>query len=85
LEHFLEALQKQGVEVLLAGVRSEFSKGLKSLEARKLLSPDHVFGEVGQEYSSSLRAVRHAYERLGRIAASKPEGGSNDGLYYLIR
>ncbi len=88
LEHFLREAEAAGVTVLLAGVRTDFSEGLSNLGFYQWLPADRVFFEEGKEYSATLRAVRHAYDLLGRNSGNGPqfeviEGGKKD-LYYLV-
>jgi SulP family sulfate permease len=89
LEHFLRDSDARGVTVLLAGVRSDFSHGLSNLRFGEWLPSDRVFYEEDETYSATLKAVRHAYDLLGK--GSRPssaefevvEGGKKE-LYYLV-
>jgi sulfate permease, SulP family len=89
LEHFLREADTRGVTVLLAGVRPDFSRGIKNLRFGDWLPRDRVFHEEDEVYSATLKAVRHAYELLGRTSprsssqAERIEGGEQE-LYYLI-
>jgi SulP family sulfate permease len=66
LEHFLRETEEHGVTVLLAGVRPDFSQGLKNLGFDQWLAHDRVFYEEDEDYSATLKAVRYAYRLLGK-------------------
>jgi SulP family sulfate permease len=89
LEHFLRESAAQGLTVLLAGVRPDFSKGLSNLGFGDWLPADRVFHEEAKVYSATLNAVRHAYELSGkkpparRDKIEKPEDGKEE-FYYLV-
>jgi SulP family sulfate permease len=89
LEHFLRESDARGVTVLLAGVRSDFSRGLSNLNFAEWLPSDRVFFEEDEIYSATLKAVRHAYDLLGkssRPASAEFEAveGEKKELYYLV-
>jgi SulP family sulfate permease len=77
LEHFLRESAARGVTVLLAGVRADFSQGLKNLRFGDWLSSDRVFFEEEQIYSATLKAVRHAYELLGKVSQGTQKSSDN--------
>jgi SulP family sulfate permease len=96
LQHFLQDMQRRRVPVLLCGVREDFAHALNRLGFQHWLPQDHVFLEDAPSdsgdspaMSSTLRAVRRAYELLGddlcatcpRRQATEPESG---GWYYMI-
>jgi len=89
LEHFLRESEAQGVTVLLAGVRRDFSQGLKNLRFGEWLPSDRIFYEEEEVFSATLKAVRYAYELLGK---NSPRSGNEleaiDGgkksLVYLV-
>ncbi len=87
LEHFLRESEARGVTILLAGVRSDFSAGLSNLGFGQWLPTGRVFYEEDQVYSATLKAVRHAYDLLGKTSPRAEfeviEGGAKD-LYYLV-
>jgi SulP family sulfate permease len=86
LDHFLQEMEKRQVTVMLCGVRRDLAKVLRSsgLEAR--LGRHRLFREsVGA--SSTLDAVRQAYELLGAdLCATCPRRGDSgrEILYYMI-
>lgn len=63
-EHFLRTMDSQGITVLLCGVRPDFAKVLRNLRFEEWLPKDRIFPEGLELYSSTLRAVRHAYELI---------------------
>jgi SulP family sulfate permease len=93
LHHFLEDMQRRGVAVFLCGLREDFAAALERLGFDRCLPPDHVFREdepgAGPGGSSTLRAVRRAYEVLDpdlcpacpRRQDIEPERGD---WYYMI-
>lgn len=85
LEHFLRQAEKEGITVLLAGVRPDFALGLQNLDFNRWLPADRIFLENETEYSATLGAVRRAYELLGLESPRGPvlESGAPE-LYYLI-
>jgi SulP family sulfate permease len=94
LQHFLEDMQKRAVPVLLCGVREDFARALHRLGFHHWLPQEHVFledapGESGNApaLSSTLKAVRRAYELLGDdLCATCPRRHSEPehGWYYMI-
>jgi SulP family sulfate permease len=89
LEHFLQEMQEQGVTVLLCGVRPDFAQAMKNLRFEEWLPACRVFLEDEAEDSSTLKAVRRAYELLGDGLCPTcprrrtPEPDSKE-LYYMI-
>jgi SulP family sulfate permease len=89
LQHFLRDMGARGVTVLLCGVREDFGRALQELHFFDWLPRDRVFPENGLAESSTLRAVRRAYELLGddlcptcpRRQTHEPERGE---WYYMI-
>jgi SulP family sulfate permease len=96
LQLFLEDMQRRKVPVLLCGVREDFAQALHRLRFHHWLPQDHVFLEEapagngdGPALSSTLKAVRRAYELLGdescancpRRQETEPDRG---GWYYMI-
>jgi hypothetical protein len=58
-------------------VRADFSQGLKNLRFGDWLSSDRVFFEEEQIYSATLKAVRHAYELLGKVSQGTQKSSDN--------
>ncbi len=69
LEHFLRAMDRHGVPVLLSGVRPDLERAMKSLRFPDWLAADRVFpSDPTAPGSSTVKAVRRAYE----LATAKP-------------
>jgi SulP family sulfate permease len=90
LDGFLQRLAERKVTVLLCGVRKSLAKVLNRCGLTdRLASPNHVFREEAAFGSSTLDAVRHAYELLGDdLCATCPrrneKGNGGEPLYYMI-
>ncbi len=65
LQRFIHDMQMQKVAVLLCGVRAEMATTLANVGVDRLLPRDRLFLEDGTTGSSTLAAVRYAYELLG--------------------
>ncbi len=65
LQHFLEDVATHKTTVLLCGVRPDFAQILDNLRFHHWLPRDRVFLEEATVMSSTLQAVRRAYEILG--------------------
>ncbi len=89
LDDFLKRMEARGVTVLLCGVRGELDKILQTTGVAARLGGGRIFREqVGPE-SSTLDAVRHAYELLkGDVCADCPRRGEappgKEHWYYMI-
>jgi len=91
LDHFIERMHAAEVTVLLCGVRPDLMKVIDSsgLARRLGLERVFVFQETGQFWTSTLEAVRFAYEIIGDdVCESCPRHAESlnkkDGWYYLI-
>ncbi|EEA00810.1 sulphate transporter [Burkholderia sp. H160] len=90
LEHFLHDAQRDGLVVLLAGLRPALRKVLGNLRFNEWYPADRFFPEEDETWSATVRAVRYAYTQLGerntcahcaeRVQAER----SADDLYYLV-
>jgi SulP family sulfate permease len=65
LQHFLEEMPARGVTVLLCGVRDDFARAMRNVGFHHWLPQECLFLEDAAEGSSTLKAVRRAYELLG--------------------
>jgi sulfate permease, SulP family len=74
------ALQKEGVTVLLAGVRSNLAKVLRNLSFEKWLPADWLYPEQEEVYSATLKAVRYACSLLNKNGDTK----GSEAVYYLV-
>jgi sulfate permease, SulP family len=91
LDRFIERMHAANVTVLLCGVRPDFTKVLRSSGLLARLGEERlfVFEETGKFWTSTLDAVRHAYEFIGDdVCDHCPRHAESlnkkDGWYYLI-
>ncbi len=87
LQRFLEEMQDRKVPVLLCGIRADFEQALRNLRFHHWVPRDYLFHEVATMGSSTLQAVRRAYELLGDdLCATCPrrEERGNQDWYYMI-
>jgi len=87
LEHFLHEMHRAGRTVLLCGVRPELAKPMASLRFHDWLPVGSVFLEQEELYSSTIKAVRRAYELLNGSSAANGHAAklaTPDALYYLV-
>lgn len=91
LDRFIERMHAAGVAVLLCGVRPEMLKVLQASGLADRLGPDHLFAfeETGKFWTSTLEAVRFAYQLIGAdVCETCPRHGETlnekEGWYYLI-
>jgi len=89
VQQFLQDMRKQGVTVLLCGVRPDFARGMKNLDFYDSLPVHLVFPEEDEKDSATLKAVRHAYGLLGdnlcdHCGRKELTGERKKELYYLV-
>jgi SulP family sulfate permease len=91
LDRFNEQMDEANIKVLLCGVRPDFMKVINSsgLLARVGRERVLVFEETGKFWTSTLEAVRIAYELIGDdVCETCPRHAESlnkkDGWYYLI-
>ncbi|HEY2881662.1 MAG TPA: SulP family inorganic anion transporter, partial [Pirellulales bacterium] len=91
LDRFIERMHQLNVPVLLCGLRPDFMKVIDASGLARRIAPEHVFvfEETGKFWTSTLEAVRFAYELLGGdVCETCPRHGESlnqkDGWYYLI-
>lgn len=65
LEHLLRDAKAEGLTVLLAGIRPDLMRGIQRLNFEEFLPSEHWFPEEEKPLSSTLKAVRRAYELVG--------------------
>ena len=75
IEHFLHDLTDLHVTVLLAGVRPDVLDLLGNVGLRHWFPTSHVFPEEDKEYSATLKAVRHAHNKLAELQMKEPLTG----------
>lgn len=91
LDQFITRMEAAKVAVLLCGLRPDLTKVIAASGLLRRLGPEHVFAfeETGAIWSSTLEAIRFAYEIVGndvcqqcpRYAESLNE---KDGWYFMI-
>jgi len=91
LERFMDRMQAAHVSVLICGVRPDFMKIIDASDLLGRLGRDRVFvfQETGAIWTSTLEAVRFAYQIVGSdVCETCPRRGENlkekDGWYYMI-
>ncbi len=89
IERFLREETERGVTVLLAGVRPDTLGLLKNVGFESWFPAEDVFPEEEEEYSATLKAVRHAHNKLAELKLkepfnSEPEHTEHTDLYYLV-
>jgi SulP family sulfate permease len=91
LDRFISRMQEARVSVLLCGIRPDLMKVINSSGLLRRLGPESVFvfQETGAVWSSTLEAVRFAYQIIGaNVCESCPRRAAavneDDGWYYLI-
>lgn len=87
LEGFLERAHARGVRVLMCGVREHLFAALQRTGLAERLR-EKVFLEQPVRQTSTLLAVRHAYELIGEARCARcprrERAASGEGLYYEI-
>jgi SulP family sulfate permease len=83
---FVDRLQARGVHVLLGGVRPDLADALQKTGITAKLGVDHVFVEQAVRHSSTLQAVRHAYDLVADTCATCPrrDQASREQLYFMV-
>ncbi len=90
LEAFLKRMEGRRVTVLLCGVRHDLARALRHTGLEAALGPQRVFRETKGVGSSTLDAVRHAYELLASDVCATcprregPANGNKEAWYYMI-
>jgi SulP family sulfate permease len=89
IEHFLREQTARSVTVLLAGVRPDLLTLSKNVGFESWFPAEHIFPEEDEQYSATLKAVRHAHSHLAAVEAGAPrkavaEHGDHPDLYYLV-
>lgn len=62
LEGFMDRMKARGIEVVLCGVRQELYGAMEACGLAAKLTPEQVFLEQPVRQTSTLRAIRHAYD-----------------------
>jgi sulfate permease, SulP family len=86
-ERFVRACNAANIALVLCGVRNDMARALHTSGLERQLGADHIFHETIAAGSSTLDAVRHAYELLrDDLCDTCPRRGEQgkDVLYYMI-
>ena len=89
IEHFLREESARGVTILLAGVRPDTLGILHNVGIQSWFPEVHIFPEEDEEFSATLKAVRHARGHLDPVEVGRPPAKPIDlddppDLYYLV-
>jgi sulfate permease, SulP family len=87
MARFIERMKERHIQVLLCGVRDDFAEVMRAGGLEAQLGKEHIFLEQEGAASSTLDAVRFAYELLqGDTCATCPRRGEGEKqvLYYMI-
>lgn len=80
LEHFLKEMHASGVEVWLAGLRSDLIAAMRRLDFDEWFPPDRLLVHGAEDYSATLAAIRDIRWHLAAQAPAPAE----ETLYYLV-
>jgi len=86
LQGFVDRVRARGVRVLLCGVRPELAQKLETTGLGDRIG-DPIFLEEKVPLTSTILAIRHAYQFIGDRCATCPRRGSGTGhpsLHYVI-
>jgi len=64
-EQFFKNMERKGVAVLLSGVRHDMARVLENVGLAERVGRERIFREYPSVWSSTLEAVRHAYQIIG--------------------
>lgn len=65
-------LKARGVNVVLCGVRADLAEAIARTHLAEVLGEEGLFLEQPVRQTSTLQAIRHAYERLGARPSNRP-------------
>ena len=89
LDRFYERMHDANITVLFCGVRPDLMKVIDSSGLFRRMGPEHVFvfEETGKFWTSTLEAVRFAYEIVGddvcdQCPRQAESLNKKDGWYY---
>lgn len=68
----ISAFRARGVNVVLCGVRPDLAEAIERTDMAHKLDRDALFLEQAVRQTSTLQAIRHAYERLGTSPSKRP-------------
>lgn len=89
LDDFVARMQARKITVLLCGVRRDLARTLRNTGLETRLGPQRIFCETPSVWSSTLEAIRHAYDLLGNdLCPTCPRrnemANGKESWYYMI-
>jgi len=84
LDGFLERMQARDVRVLLCGVRKALNASMRKTGIVRRLNESEIFLEQPVRETSTLLAVRYAYELIAARFPEQRRQAGKPGLYYEI-
>ena len=84
LDKFLRDARAAGLIVFLAGVRPDLREAIERAGITRHLGVEQIYTEEDQDYSATLKAIRKAYELLGKEDAATQAASIPGGAYYLV-
>jgi hypothetical protein len=86
LKDFVDRVQARGVHVLLCGVRTDLAHRMETTGlSASIRTP--IFREERVPLTSTILAIRHAYQLIGDPCATCPRrdpGDGNPSLRYIV-
>jgi SulP family sulfate permease len=86
LEEFLANMKERGVHVLMCGVRAELHERFEQSGLSSRLGEQQLFLEQPVRQTSTLLAIRHAYELVPQVCPDCPrrDAAARANLYYAV-
>ncbi len=84
LDKFLRAAPARGLTVLLAGVRPDLLAALQRIGVVAFLGEGRLFHEEDDNFSATLKAIRHAYALRAQAQPGSAVADPVVGAYYLV-
>jgi SulP family sulfate permease len=87
VDRFVDRMAARGVQVVMCGVREGFFACMEKCGLAEKLGKANVFLEQPVRQTSTLLAIRHAYDLLPEPCPNCPPrkaSGAKGGLYYVI-
>lgn len=86
LEHFLKEMRASGVDVWLAGLRSDLSAAMRRLDFNEWFPPERLLAHGAEDYSATLAAIRDIRLQLAAqaLAQAPAPAPAEEKLYYLV-
>ncbi len=88
LDGFIKRMQARQITLLLCGVRRDLARTFRSTGLEARLGPEQIFRETPSVWTSTLEAIRHAYQLLGSDLCStcprRNETANEKGSWYYM-